>query len=133
MANRKKRVSPYHTAVNGAKGILRVLVYAFILLLIVFAGKKAYGYGYSVFDSHPMAESEEEAVEVTIVISEDESVLDIGKSLEEAGLIESASVFWMQERISDYHDQISPGTYVLNTHQDVEEMLAVMASTEAEE
>ena len=57
---------------SGAKSVLRVLVYICVILAIIFAGKAAYSFGYLVFDQHPMAATEEEGQDVTVVIKEED-------------------------------------------------------------
>ena len=132
MANRKNKSTAYRVAVGGAKGLLRLLIYLCVVLAIVFAGKTAYSFGYLVFDETPMAETKEAGQDVTVIVKEDESVYQIGQTLEKKGLIERPVIFWMQERLSDYHGKIKPGTYILNTHQVTEEMLAILSGENTE-
>lgn len=132
MGKKKKKDSGYQAAVSGAKGLLRLLVYVFIIVAIIFAGKTAYSFGYLVFDQHPMTESKEDGQDVTVIVKEEDSVYDVGKTLESKKLIESPAVFWTQEKLSDYKGKIKPGTYLLNTSQNVEEMLAILAGENTE-
>lgn len=122
----------YRTAVGGAKKIIKILVYVFILLVVVLAGKTAYEFGHDIFDQEP-ADTEASAQEVTVTITAEMSVYEIGKVLESKGLVEQPRVFWVQEKLSDYSGEIKPGTYVLNTAQTVDEMLKIMSSEETEE
>ena len=85
MAKKRKKDTAYRTAVSGAKSVLRVLVYICVILAIIFAGKTAYSFGYLVFDQHPMAATEEEGQDVTVVIKEEDSVYQVGKILESKG------------------------------------------------
>ncbi len=132
MANKRKKDTAYRAAVNGAKSVLRVLVYVCVLLAILFAGKTAYSFGYLIFDQRPMAATEEEGQDVTVIVKEENSVYDIGKTLKAKGLIEYPVIFWMQEKLSDYSGKIKPGTYLLNTYQNVEEMLSVLSGENTE-
>lgn len=132
MGKRKKKDTAYKAAVSGAKGLLRMLVYVCVVLGIIFAGKTAYSFGYLIFDQHPMAETEEEGQDVTVVVKEDDSVYQVGQTLEQKGLIERPVIFWMQEKLSDYRGEIKPGTYLLNTYQKVDEMLAILAGVNTE-
>ena len=133
MGNVVKKDQGYETAVGGAKAVIRILVYVFILLLIFIAGRWAYSFGYKVFDQKTMALTEDSAREETIMIQENDSVHQIGKVLENHGLIQDADVFWMQEKLSDHHGKIKPGTYILNTFQTVDEMLEIMSGEPEEE
>lgn len=132
MAKKRKKDTAYRAAVNGAKSVLRILVYICVILAIVFAGKTAYSFGYLIFDQHPMAATEEEGQDVTVIVKEDDSVYDIGKNLKAKGLIEDPVIFWAQEKLSDYSGKIKPGTYLLNTHENVNQMLSVLSGENTE-
>ena len=132
MGKKKKKDTAYRAVVSGAKGVLRILVYICAVLLIVFAGKTAYSFGYLIFDDHPMAETKEEGQDVTVIVGEDDDVYQIGQTLEEKGLIERPVIFWVQEKLSDYRGKIQPGTYILNTSQNAEEMLDILSGENTE-
>lgn len=132
MAKKRKKDTAYRAAVNGAKSVLRILVYICVILAIVFAGKTAYSFGYLIFDQHPMAATEEEGQDVTVIVKEDDSVYDIGKNLKAKGLIEDPVIFWVQEKLSDYSGKIKPGTYLLNTYENVNQMLSVLSGENTE-
>lgn len=132
MGKKEKKDTAYRAVVSGAKGVLRILVYICAVLLIVFAGKTAYSFGYLIFDDHPMAETKEEGQDVTVIVGEDDDVYQIGQTLEEKGLIERPVIFWVQEKLSDYRGKIQPGTYILNTSQNAEEMLAILSGENTE-
>lgn len=132
MAKKRKKDTAYRAAVNGAKSVLRILVYICVILAIVFAGKTAYSFGYLIFDQHPMAATEEEGQDVTVIVKEDDSVYDIGKNLKTKGLIEDPVIFWAQEKLSDYSGKIKPGTYLLNTYENVNQMLSVLSGENTE-
>ena len=132
MGKKKKKDTAYRAVINGAKGVLRILVYICAVLLIVFTGKTAYSFGYLIFDDHPMAETKEEGQNVTVIVGEDDDVYQVGQTLEEKGLIERPVIFWVQEKLSDYRGKIQPGTYILNTSQNAEEMLAILSGENTE-
>lgn len=132
MGKKRKKDTAYRAAVSGAKGVLRILVYICAILLIIFAGKTAYSFGYLIFDDHPMVETKEDGQDVTVVIYEDDDVYRVGQTLQEKGLIERPVIFWMQEKLSDYRGEIKPGTYLLNTGENVEEMLAILSGENTE-
>lgn len=132
MGKKRKKDTTYRKAINGAKAIIRVLIYILLAFGMVYAGKAAYSFGYQVCDQEPIAETEEEGQDVTVIIHEDESVYEIGKDLQEKGLIKDPLVFWAQELFSDYKDKIQPGTYLLNTHETVDEMLAILSRENTE-
>lgn len=130
MGEKKKNVA-YQSAVSGAKGLLRLLIYVLVLIAIVYVGKTAYNFGYLVFDDTPAA-SEEDGEEISVLIPEDTGVYDIGVILKENGLIDRPVIFWVQEKLSEYRGEIQPGTYILKTSQTVEEMLEIMAGVNTE-
>lgn len=115
-----------------ASGLLRILVYMCLALAVIYAGKTAYRFGYLIFDQHPAAATKEEGQDVTVVVNEDDTVYDVGKMLHEKGLIENPKTFWAREKLSDYRGKIQPGTYLLNTYQDVEQILEILARENTE-
>ena len=48
------------------------------------------------------------------------------------GVIADDTIFRVQEYLSDYHEQIKPGTYILNTEQTTEEILAILSQENTE-
>lgn len=132
MGKKKKKDRGYQAAVTGAKGVIRVLIYIALILLIVLVGKMAYSFGYLVFDQRPATVVKEEGEDVTVVVKEGDTSYDVGKTLVEKGLSENAIVFWVQEQLSDYKGKIQPGTYLLNTADNVDEMLAILSGEDTE-
>lgn len=112
--------------------VLRILVYIVAIILIVWGAKKAYSFGYLIFGDIPTA-SAENAREVTVIVREGQTVRQVGDMLKEKGLISDGLVFVVQERLyRGTGDEIQPGTYILNTSQDVEEILAVLYGNDTE-
>jgi UPF0755 protein len=79
-----------------------------------------------------MAE-DDQGVDVVVTIPMGSSVAETGELLKGYGLIRDDRLFILQERLSDYHDKLEPGTYTLNTSMTAEEMMAVMAPSLKEE
>jgi UPF0755 protein len=132
MGKKKKQDTVYKAAVSGAKGMLRILIYIFVIVAIIFAGKTAYSFGYLIFDQERIADSAEDGQDITVIVGESDSVYKVGETLESKGLVERPIIFWMQEKLSDYHGKIKPGTYILNTYQTVDEMLAILSGENTE-
>ncbi len=132
-SRKKKKNDGYEIAVGGAKAVIRVLLYVMIILVIVVAGRSAYRFGYMIFDQKPMALTQKSSQDVTVVIKEDDTVYDVGKTLEKRKLIQDAKIFWCQEKLSDYKGKIKPGTYLLNTYQTSSEILRIISGEEKEE
>ena len=127
----KKKDAGYRAAVRGAKGVLRILIYICLALFLVFLGRQAYTLGYQVFNQQPVESGE--GREITVTVTDDMSVMDVGEMLKDRGLIQTSPlVFWIQEFLSEYHNDILPGKYTLNTNQTVDEMLPVLAQEDTE-
>ena len=105
--------------------------FSILILLVVFIGvfkatTSCYDFGYRIFTETPV-----EAYpgnDVVVQISEGDSAFDIGKQLEEKGLIRDSELYVAQYYLSAYKDAILSGTYTLNTSMVAKEMMAVMST-----
>ena len=88
----------------------------------------AYDYGYRIFSEKPMSSGEGRVV--TVTVNSEMDIEDIGTLLENKGLIRDAILFRLQERLSENHGKIQPGTYDLKTSMTAEEMIVVMSASE---
>ncbi len=128
----KKKNAGYRAAVTGARGILKILIYICLLLVLLFAGKTAYDFGYDIFNQQPAATARD-GVDVTVQVTESMDEKDVGELLIENGLInESLYVFRAQVIFSGYHGKLLPGTYILNTSQTVDDMLEILSGKNTE-
>ena len=128
----KKKNAGYRAAVTGARGILKTLIYICLLLVLLFAGKTAYDFGYDIFNQQPAATARD-GVDVTVQVTESMDEKDVGELLIENGLInESLYVFRAQVIFSGYHGKLLPGTYILNTSQTVDDMLEILSGKNTE-
>lgn len=110
--------------------IVKVAVIILVLMFIYKAAIKAYDFGYAVFDDKPMSEAP--GREVTVSITTGKSVKEIGEILESKGLVKNATIFYVQNLLSSYKDELQPGMYTLNTSMTPTEMMNVMAGSEEE-
>jgi len=108
--------------------VLKIAVAAVVVYYVYKASVIAYDYGYRIFAEGPV--SEEPGFDVSITITEDKDIKDIGQLMESRGLIKDANLFFLQELLSEYHGKIKPGVYTLNTSMTAEEMLEIMAEEE---
>lgn len=116
-------------AVIGA--ILKIVV-AIAVVYVIYAGAmKSYDYGYRIF-TEP-AVSSGAGRDVTVTVTADMSPTDIGELFYNRGLTRDAKLFALQYIFSEYHEDVVPGTFELNTAMTAEEMMAVMAAPETEE
>ena len=102
------------------------------VLIVMFTYKYAllaYDYGYRIFGETPITSGEGRTV--TVAVKEGASAKEIGEILENKGLIRDGQLFVLQELISDYHNDLRPGVYELNTSMTAEQMMEIM-STEPE-
>ena len=114
-----------------AETVIKIVAAVFIIMFVYDTAVKAYDYGYRVFAEEPMTIGEGRII--SIYVKEEDSVKDIGNTLEEKGLIRDANLFLVQELVSEYHGKIQPGIYDLNTSMSSEEMLEIMAADAEEE
>lgn len=116
-----KRVT---TTVAGT--IIKIAIAAVVIYFVYNTAVGAYDYGFRVFAEPPMEEAP--GTVVNVVIAEGTSQTEVGKLLEEKGLVREAKLFNIQEIVSEYKDKIRPGAYELNTSMTAEEILAVIAA-----
>lgn len=107
-----------------------ILVALLVVVGLVKLGTFCYDFGYRVFTE--TAIDEEPGKEVVVQVTADMSEGDIGKMLEEKGLIRDNLLFAAQLKLSAYSGKLLPGIYTLNTSMVAKEMMAIMA-TEPEE
>ena len=111
--------------------IFRILAVIVLVFFIYQAGFKAYDFGYRIFAEEPM--SVEPGRDVDVTITHGKSVMDIGKMLQEKGLIKDAQLFYVQEKLSSFKGKIQPGAYTLNTSMTAEDMMRIMAANAPED
>ena len=111
--------------------IIKIAAVVFLVTFVYDTAVKAYDYGYRVFAEEPVSVGEGRTISISVGAGD--SVRDIGKNLEEKGLIRDANLFFVQELLSEYHGKIIPGIYDLNTSMTNDEMLEIMSSEPQEE
>ena len=107
--------------------------FSVLILLVIFIGVfKAsafcYDFGYRIFTEKPMESAP--GRDVVVQIDTDDSAFDIGKMLEQKGLVRDSSLYVAQYYLSAYVNNLLPGTYTLNTSMTTKEMLIVMSTAE---
>ena len=114
--------------------IINIGKYVVIIVLILFFVRKSqdfYQMGYAIFAQEGVDEPGAGRI-IAVEITPGMSASDVGDMLEEKGLIADATIFPIQERLSNYHDKIQPGIYELSTEMTTEEILEAI-SPETEE
>lgn len=122
---------------NTNRLVLRFVSVSFTILVVVVvfvgvfkASAYCYDFGYRIFTEKPV--SKEPGREVVVQIDSKDSAFDIGKQLEEKGLVRDSLLYTAQYYLSAYVDDLIPGTYTLNTAMTAKDMMIVM-STPVEE
>lgn len=115
-------------AVFGA--IWKVAVAVVIAFLIYRGAVICYDYGYRVFTEPAMTVGEGRTVSVTV--TEDMSVLEIGELMKSKGLTRDSKLFALQYLLSEYKEDVKPGTYEVSTSMTAEEIMAAMVPAEQE-
>jgi UPF0755 protein len=111
--------------------ILRAAVAIVVVYVIYVGAVNCYNYGYRIF-TEP-AVSSGTGRDVTVTVTAGMSATDIGKLFENKGLTRDANLFALQYLFSEYHDDVIPGTFTLNTAMTAEEMMEAMTGTASAE
>lgn len=105
--------------------IFKAVLFTTIIMYIIKAATAAYDYGYRVFTETPLSYGEGRII--SVYIEDGSSALDVGKMLQDKGLIRDGRLFMVQELLSEKHGKIQPGIYDLSTTMTAQEMLEVIA------
>ena len=105
---------------------LKVLVLLVVFIGVFKASTFCYDFGYRIFTEKPV--SSEPGREIVVQLSAEDSAFELGKILEEKGLVRDSLLFTAQYYLSAYVDDLIPGTYTLSTAMTAKEMLIVMST-----
>ena len=106
--------------------VVKVVLIIVVIMFCVTMSHRAYEIGYRIFYEAAVDEKGSgRTVEVTV--TDGMTAAQVGKLLQEDGLIKDAEVFSYQERFSSYHGKIYPGTYTLSTEMTPSEMIKKLA------
>lgn len=111
--------------------VFRLTISVVVIMVIYRLAMYSYHLGYMVFADAAMEVSP--GRDVTITVETDDSVMDVGETLERRGLISDAKIFFVQAYLLEYKDALCPGVYSLNTSMKAEEMLEVLAASADDE
>ena len=111
--------------------VFKIVVSIVIVMLVYKWSMLAYEYGQRVFNEPPVSVGE--GRNVTVTVNQGDTVKEISKMLEGAGLIRDAELFMIQEMLSEYKGKMKPGTYALSTSMTTEEMMQIMSKNVEEE
>ena len=108
---------------------VKVLCVMAVAALFVFGIRRAYRFGYDIFDEETTAEPP--GKEISIRVYEDSTIGEIASTLQDYGIIDDKYVFMVQAKL--YEAKPLPGTYVISTTMTVEEILNLISTEPATE
>lgn len=111
--------------------IIKIFFVLALIFLLILGGRKAYSFGYQVFADETVSRAP--GKDVAITVEDKMSPGALGELLERKGLVEDEKVFAVQMRLSKYNDSVVEGSYILNTSQTAEEMLAILSREDEKE
>lgn len=117
------------TVINVSFNVLIIAI--FMIVLVNFSGK-AYEFGKAIFTEQAMTD-EDSAKSVVVTIPNDSSNGDIAQIIYDKGLVEDKNVFLIKLILSDYKDEVIPGTYTLSTGNTPEEIMQIISTNLVEE
>ena len=116
-------------AVLGA--IFRVAAAIAAVYIIYQGALLCYDYGYRVFTEPAVSAGEGRTV--TVAVTEDMSPADIGRLMENKGLVRDGRLFTIQYYLSEYRKDVGPGIFELSTSMTAEEIMAAMVVEKPED
>ncbi|MDO5100787.1 MAG: endolytic transglycosylase MltG [Eubacteriales bacterium] len=126
LPSKKKRESEKnYLGIKISSSMIKYIVYIALFFIMVYMVKEAYSVGYRIFDQTAAEKSPGRDVQVTV--TEGMTVTEVGKMLEEKGVIKSQFTFRLQEWFTGYHGRIKSGTYTVNTSYSPETILAILS------
>ena len=111
--------------------IFRVVVTIAAVYIIYRGAVLCYDYGYRVFTEPALSAGEGRTVKVAV--TEDMSPADIGRLLEDKGLVRDGRLFTIQYYLSEYRMDVGPGIFELSTSMTAEEIMAAMVVEKEED
>ena len=123
----KKQKSVYSVLAR----ITKILIAAIVVMVIYVGALNAYDFGYRLFAEKPVDLAP--GKEVTFVVEEGMGTGAVADELEAQGIIRSALVFKVQNKLSHYKSGFLAGTYTLNTSMDNENIMAILSGEISQE
>ena len=105
--------------------VLKVVLVVVVAMFIYKGATLAYDYGYRVFAEPPVDVAP--GYDISVVIEDGMGPKEIGALLEDKGLVRDGTLFYLQNILSKYKDDLKSGSYLLNTSMTTEEMMAVIS------
>lgn len=100
----------------------KLIIYVLIAVVLVLGARKSYEFGHSIFFAPGMEAAP--GTDVLVTVNGDESVAQVGKLLEESGLIRDKKAFTLQAIFYGY--EVQKGTFQLNTSYSSKEIINLL-------
>ena len=126
MSRATKEINRITGAIIGISG--RLIVCALVVLLLYEGVTKGYEFGHSIFFSPGMEAAP--GTDKTFRLTGEESVREVGRLLEEAGLIRDRNAFSIQAFCYEY--EVQAGEFKLNTSMTSKEIISALEETSGE-
>lgn len=106
----------------------KLVFYALVAVLLVVGAEKGYEFGHSIFFSPGMEAAP--GTDKTFRLTGEESVREVGRLLEEAGLIRDSNAFSIQAFCYEY--EVQAVEFKLNTSMTSKEIISALEETSGE-
>jgi len=120
MSRVTKEINKISLAVISISG--KLIIYVLIAVAFVLGARKSYEFGHSVFFAPGMEAAP--GTDVTVTVDGDDSVAQVGRLLEETGLIRDKAAFVIQAMFYGY--EVQEGTFQLNTSYSSKEIINLL-------
>ncbi len=120
MSKITKEINRISLAVISISG--KIVLYVLVAVLLVLGAKKGYAFGHSIFYAPGMDKAP--GVEKTVTLDGTESVMEVGKLLEDIGLIRDHNAFSIQAICYGY--EVLEGTWTVSTSMSSKEIIGLL-------
>ncbi|MCR5784324.1 MAG: endolytic transglycosylase MltG [Eubacterium sp.] len=116
------------------KALLRLTIKLVLILTFALLCFFGYKFCYMIFDTEAVEENESLVEEATVRLDSSMSISEVAKALENAGVVENASVFRVQFKVfTAKGTTFIAGTYTLNNGMTAEEIIETITTVSEEE
>ena len=120
MSRVTKEINKISMAVISISG--RIVIYMLVAVLLLTGARKGYEFGHSIFYAPGMEKAP--GSEKVVTLDGTESISDVGKLLEDIGLIRDHNAFSIQAICYGY--EVIEGTWTLNTSLTSKEIIGLL-------
>ncbi len=113
----KNRTKTKQDFFHVMKIVTGILLFAVVVLLSILG----FRLGRQIFTDTPKTVYRTEHISYDLTVTKGESVLKVGRDLEEHGIIESGFAFFVQSKV--YSCKIAPGTYTVSSRTSSKDIL----------